>query len=82
MVTKIQKWGNSQGLRLAKEVLAQAHIEVGDEVEIAVNEGVIMVAPVKQVRGGHRLEELISRIPPDYKAQEVPWGSPAGREAW
>ena len=26
MVTKVQKWGNSQGLRLAKQVLVDARI--------------------------------------------------------
>ena len=34
MVTKIQKWGNSQGLRLAKQVLEDAHISVGDDVDV------------------------------------------------
>jgi antitoxin component of MazEF toxin-antitoxin module len=32
MITKIQNWGNSQGLRLAKQVLEDAHISVGEEV--------------------------------------------------
>jgi antitoxin MazE len=82
MVTKVQKWGNSQGLRLAKDVLAQARIGVGDEVEVAVDDGLIVIAPVRRVRGGHRLEDLISRIPPDYRPEEVDWGTPVGREAW
>ncbi len=34
MVTKIQKWGNSQGLRLARQVLEDAHIAVGDKVDV------------------------------------------------
>jgi len=82
MITKIQKWGNSQGLRLAKDVLAHAHINVGDEVDVAVDDGVIVIAPARRVRGGHQLEDLVSRIPPDYEAEEVDWGAPVGREAW
>ncbi len=82
MITKVQKWGNSQGLRLAKDVLAHAHINVGDEVDVAVDDGVIVIAPVRRVRGGHRLEHLLSQIPPDYEPEEVDWGTPAGREAW
>ena len=31
MLAKIQKWGNSQGLRLAKNLLADAQLDVGDE---------------------------------------------------
>ena len=42
MVTKIQKWGNSQGLRLAKQVLEDAHISVGDDVDVTVRDGLIV----------------------------------------
>ncbi len=82
MITKVQKWGNSQGLRLSKDVLAHAHIGVGDEVDVAVDDGVIVISPVKRIRGRHRLEDLVSRIPPEYEAEEVDWGGPEGREAW
>ena len=30
MITTIQKWGNSQGLRLSKTLLADAALDVGD----------------------------------------------------
>jgi hypothetical protein len=37
MVTKIQKWGNSQGLRLARQMFEDAHLAVGDfEIFLAV----------------------------------------------
>ena len=32
MVTKIQKWGNSLGLRIPKSFAAEANIEAGSEV--------------------------------------------------
>ncbi|MBN1359808.1 MAG: AbrB/MazE/SpoVT family DNA-binding domain-containing protein [Sedimentisphaerales bacterium] len=82
MTTKVQKWGNSQGLRLSKEMLADAHITVGDEVDVAVHDGVIVVAPVKRQRGKHNLQDLVGRIPKDYQAEELDWGPPAGREVW
>jgi antitoxin MazE len=82
MITKVQKWGKSQGLRLTKEVHAHAHINIGDEVNIAVDDGVIVVAPVKRVRGKYRIEDIVSRIPSNYKAEEVDWGTPVGRETW
>jgi antitoxin component of MazEF toxin-antitoxin module len=31
---RIQRWGNSQGLYLAKQVLEEAHISVGDEIDV------------------------------------------------
>lgn len=82
MNTKIQKWGNSQGLRLSKELLSQANIKVGDAVEVAVRDGVLVVTPVHRVRGGQDLKELVKRIPKDYKPEELDWGRPVGREVW
>ncbi len=38
MVTKVRKWGNSQGLRPARQVLEDAHIAVGDVVEVPPGE--------------------------------------------
>ena len=82
MVTKVQKWGNSQGLRLAKQVLADARISVGDDVDVTARDGVIVIAPVRRVRGKQSLQELVSRIPKNYEAGEMDWGEPVGGEAW
>jgi antitoxin MazE len=82
MVTKVQCWGNSQGLRLSKQVLADAHISVGDDVDVAVQDGVIVVTPVKRTRGKVSLRSLVARIPKDYRPEEANWGAPVGREVW
>ena len=57
MVTKIQKWGNSQGLRLGKQVLEDARIAVGDSVDVAARDGVIVIAPLRRIRGKQSLQE-------------------------
>ena len=82
MVTKIQKWGNSQGLRLARKVLEDAHISVGDDVDVTTKDGLIVIAPARRIRGKYSLKELVSRIPKDYKSEELDWGEPAGGEVW
>ena len=82
MITKIQKWGNSQGLRLSKALLSDADMDVGDEVDVAVLEGAVIVTPVRRVRGGHDLRALVRRIPRGYQPGELDWGLPVGREAW
>jgi len=82
MVTKIQKWGNSQGLRLAKQILEETHISIGDPVDVSTRDGVIVIAPARRIRGKQSLQELVSRIPKNYKAGEVEWGQPVGREDW
>ena len=82
MITKVQKWGNGQGLRLSKELLCDAGINVGDVVDVAVRQGTLVVTPIRRVRDGHGLRELVGRIPKDHEPEEVDWGPPVGREAW
>ena len=82
MLAKVKKWGNSQGLRFTKALLAEAGIHVGDEVDVSVKEGRIIVEPVSRVRGRYDLKELLSRMPEDYQPEEVDWGRPAGKEVW
>ena len=35
MITTVQKWGNSQGLRLSKTLLADIAMSVGDAVDVS-----------------------------------------------
>ena len=67
MVTKVQSWGNSQGLRLSKQILEDASVSVGDGVDVAVRDGIIVVTPSRG-RGGNRPCKLITR------SQRLPGG--------
>ncbi len=82
MLAKIQKWGNSQGLRISKNLLSDAQINIGDEVDITVKDGIMIVAPAKRIRGRHNLKDLVSRIQKSYQPGEVDWGEPVGKEVW
>ncbi len=82
MITKVQKWGNSQGLRLAKQLLQEAGLAVGDDVEVALRDGVIVISPARRVRGKVSLQELVADLPENAVAEETDWGEPRGREAW
>lgn len=82
MLTKVQKWGNSQGLRFTKAVLEEARMKVGDEVSISVRGRKIVIEPVVKVRGKYDLKELVSRMPKNYQVEEVDWGLPVGKEQW
>ena len=82
MLAKIQKWGNSQGLRLTKNLLEEAQLDVGDEVDVSVKNGVMIVKPAKRIRGRHNLKDLVARIPKNYETGEVDWGEPVGKEIW
>jgi antitoxin component of MazEF toxin-antitoxin module len=82
MITRIQKWGNGLGVRLSKDVLAAAHIEIGDEVRVAARAGALVIAPFPSVPGGVDLGRLVLEIPADYEPEGVRWQHPAGREVW
>jgi antitoxin MazE len=82
MITKIQKWGNSQGLRMSKHILEQAKIDIGDEVDITVKDGAIIIKSAKPKRGRKKLEELVSKIHKSYNTSEEGWGTPFGKETW
>ena len=82
MVTKVKKWGNSQGVRFTKAMLADAEIGVGDAVAVTVQKGRIVVEPAVKVRGKYRLKALLAKMPKDYRPQETEWGAPAGKEVW
>ena len=81
-LTTIQKWGNSQGLRLAKAVLQEAQLNVGDEVDISVEDGRIIIEPTTKVRGRYDLQELLSKMPKEYRVEELDWDGPVGKEVW
>ena len=49
---------------------------------LAAREGTIVITPVRRVRGGHDLRELVRRIPEDYVPEELDWASPVGPEVW
>jgi antitoxin MazE len=82
VITRIQKWGNSQGLRLAREILAEAGLDVGDAVDVSVRDGAVLIVSARRVRGAVALEALVKQLPADHEPQEFDWGRPHGREVW
>ncbi len=81
-ISTIQKWGNSQGLRLSKDLLAEAGLVAGDALDVSVRDGRIVLTPVRRVRGGHDLRELVRRLPKTGRSAELAWGDAVGREEW
>ena len=82
MLGKIQKWGNSQGLRFTKALVQEAQMNVGDEVRVSVQKGRIIIEPATKVRGRYDLKELVSKIPQEYRVEELDSGEPVGKEVW
>ena len=77
--TRVSRWGNSLGLRLPKSVARQARLEEGDTVDVAVNNGAIVI---RHARPRYALAELVGRITVRNRHGEDDWGSPLGHEVW
>lgn len=80
MQTKIQKWGNSLGLRIPKALAEQAGVEAGSDVDLSVEDGELIVRPRKSPR--YQLKELLRTVTPKNVHREVETGEPLGREVW
>ena len=78
METTVVKWGNSQGIRLNKELLEQAKIHVNDKVIIELTEDNNLL--IKKCRPS--IKELMSNYKGDIKIEEYDFGEPKGREIW
>jgi len=79
-LARIQKWGNSLGLRIPRTLAADAHVAEGTSVELNVENGRLIVAP--QRKANCRIEDLVARITPENLHGETDTGSPLGREVW
>ena len=80
MNAKIQKWGNSLGLRIPKSFAEEAGVEEGSEVDIAVQGGKLVVTPLRQRK--YDLSDLLRQVKPDNLHRPIDSGGPVGREAW
>lgn len=80
MVTKLQKWGNSQGIRIPKQILSATYLTEGDNVDITSNGDVIIIRRMNKVEKVYSLDELLSG---DILRQcEEDWGKNVGKEIW
>jgi len=78
MKTSIVRWGNSQGVRLPKELLEAASLKVGDSVSLTTEEGGVVI---RKAAFRHRtLEERFAGYTGDYRPGEWDTGSPVGEE--
>ena len=81
MVATVSKWGNSQGLRLPKNVIKELHLSIGDKVKISVEDGKIILEPIKLSRKKYDINELVKHIPATYKPYEE-FNNVMGKEEW
>ena len=78
--TKIQKVGNSLGLRIPKSFAAEARVDAGSTVDLSVEDGDLVIKPLRRLR--YDLRDLLKAINSRNLHREVETGDPVGQEAW
>lgn len=82
LLTKLQKWGNSQGIRIPKQFLSLASFEEGEEVEIIAEYDKIIIRHTEKPIKKYEIQELFSHYKIDRDPVEEDWGAPSGKEEW
>ncbi|MDR1979900.1 MAG: AbrB/MazE/SpoVT family DNA-binding domain-containing protein [Synergistaceae bacterium] len=79
MITTVTKWGNSQGVRIPRDILNIANISSGDPVEIIAEKNSIII---RKYHKRKTIQELFEGFDGAYMPEEISWGSPVGDEIW
>ncbi len=80
MKVQIQKRGNSLALRIPKSFTVETKVEQGSMVEVSLEQGKIIVAPVAEPE--FTLEDLLAKVTKHNLHQEIDTGNSLGKEAW
>jgi antitoxin MazE len=80
MKAKVQKWGNSLGIRIPRTVALELSLETDSEVDMSTHDGTIVISPTRQNRLS--LRQLLSKVTDSNLHAEIPSGEAEGREAW
>jgi len=88
-VSALKKWGNSQGVVINRKICEQSGIQIGDSIDIYVNnrnEIVISAKAAKRYSRSPRkitIDQLFESYEVDgsgYQPNEPDWGEPVGAE--
>jgi antitoxin MazE len=78
MTVRVQRWGNSLGVRVPKEIARRAAIQEGSELEVSFNQGRVIFQSEKVPS----LKQLLAQIRPGNRPELAEWGQSVGREVW
>ena len=80
MQAQVKAWGNSQGIRIPKDILKEANIFVNDVLNVNVSNGqILLTKPFRHKTLEERAADFGGKLDLD---GEFDWGHPTGREVW
>ena len=80
--TIVRKWGNSIAVRLPKESARKFGFRDGSTVSIIEEKKTRSISIRSLHEREYTLKELVSRITPENRHEEIDWGPPRGKEVW
>ena len=80
---RVNKWGNSLGIRLPGEFADIIDLKEKSIVEIAIEGNKLIITKVRDDIRKPTIQELFEIYPADYiEDEEIDWGTPVGGELW
>ena len=80
MEARLQKWGNSDGIRIPKAFLQSLNLKTNDKVIIEQVDDKIVIS--KSTKEKISLKELFDEYHGKNMAKEFEWDDARGREIW
>ena len=79
-VSKLQKWGNSQGIRIPKKMLETLDLKVNDSISIEEGENCLKIKKVEEKLSN--IEKLFLNYEGEYEKIDLDWDNEVGKEIW
>ena len=76
----VKKWGNSAAVRIPAAIMAAAHVNLDQPVEVREEQGRIVIEPIRHKQ--YKLDELLSGITSKNRHEPIDTGVPVGKEVW
>ena len=81
MTAVISSWGNSQGLRVPKDIMKELQLSIGDKMNIVIENDKIVLEPIKEERIKYNINDLVKQLPSNDNASEE-FNDASGLEEW
>jgi len=93
MRVALQRWGNSNAIRIPKKIVNIMELNEKDPLELAVIDGTLTVKKVDKVEPqtltqlyemyyGKGIDEILKNNLIENSQEEIAWGTPVGQEEW
>ena len=80
MEAKLQKWGNSDGIRIPSSILKALNLKTNDTINLEQIEDKIIIS--KQVKSKISLAEKFKEYHGENLSKEFSWDDARGKEIW